>query len=172
MMKQRLSILLVAGALCLLTACGGTSDPQPPDPATTQNTPETSQSAGEQVGAGTLGDYHVEIKSAALAEEDGGNPAVIITYTWTNNSKDTSSAMVSFVEKAFQDGVQLDSATIGDSSVYDFDSMLKNVEPGGSLDVQRAYVLKDETSVVTFELTEFLSLSDDVVTMEFDLSAL
>ena len=36
-----------------------------------------------------LGDYIVEIKSATVTQDYDGNPAVIITYSWTNNSGET-----------------------------------------------------------------------------------
>lgn len=134
---------------------------------------ETSSSGtGAMIGSGDLGDYHVEIKGAQLAEDYEGNPAIIVTYSWTNNSDDTTSAMVSTSEKAFQDGVQLDTAIIMDSDVYDSGNSMKDVRPGTTLDIQCAFLLTSETSVVEFEIAEWISFSDDMVTMDFDPSAL
>lgn len=121
---------------------------------------------------GDLGDYHVEIKNAVLASDYEGNPAIIITYSWKNNSEDTTSAMSVFMEKAFQNGVQLDTAIVTNSDIYDSESTWKDIRPGASLDVQRAYELTSETGSVEFEISEFLSFSDGTVSMMFDLAEL
>lgn len=118
--------------------------------------------------AGDLGNYHVEVKDAALTTDYAGNPAIVITYSWTNNSSDTTSAMAAMLEKAFQDGVQLDAAIIGDDSVYDSEANMRDIRPGTTVDVQRAYQLTSNTALVEFELSEFPSLSKEVVLMNFD----
>lgn len=178
-MRKRIAIFGLALGLCaVLAACGGETNGagQKPvsAPAETQETetePENaadSESGGrEQAGSGDLGSYHVEIKGAELAEDYEGNPVIVITYAWTNNSEDTTSAMVAVMGKAFQDGVQLETAIVMDSNVYDSGASMKEVRPGTTLDIQCAYALTSETSTVEFELTEWISFSDDVVTMDF-----
>lgn len=118
--------------------------------------------------SGDLGDYHVEVKEAALAADYAGNPAIVITYSWTNNSSETINAMDAILEKAFQSGVQLDEAIIGDNSVYDADTQLRDIRPGTTVDVQCAYQLTSDTVVVEFELSELVSLSREVILMNFD----
>ena len=68
-----------------------------------------------------LGDYTVEIKSATVTQDYDGNPAVIITYSWTNNSSETTSPMLSISTAVFQDGIGMDSAFIYDDPAYDGD---------------------------------------------------
>lgn len=120
------------------------------------------------VGSGAVGDYYVEIKDAALCYDYEGNPAIVINYAWTNNGQDTTSAMISMMEKAFQDGVQLDSALIFDSSVYDASMSMKDVRPGNTVNVQCAFTLTS-MSVVEFELSEAFTWDDgNVVTMNFN----
>lgn len=138
---------------------GGASEPSGGD---------SVQAGGKMVGSGDIGDYHVEIKSAFLAQDYEGNPAIVITYAWTNNSDETTSAMATTIEKAFQDGVELDTAIITDDDRYDGDSSMKDVRPGTTIDVQCAFALTSDTSTVEFELSEWISLSDDMVTMDFD----
>lgn len=186
MKKKAFAFLLAAMALAF-AACGGTSGGtnSPPDrpgkpaesgpaenePAESEpeeSEPAPAQEQGRSVGSGDLGSSHVEIKGAALASDYEGNPAIIITYAWTNNGDDTTSAMVSIGEKAFQDGVQLETALIMDSSVYEAGSSMKDVRPGTTIDVQCAYALTSDTSTVEFELTEWISFSDDMVTMDFE----
>lgn len=183
-MKTKLLSLALALTLCLaLASCGGgtskensqSAEPapagtqeQPPaaDPAPSESVPEEPSSSGD------LGDYHVEIKKAALAKDYEGNPAIIITYSWTNNSEDTTNALTSVAGKAFQDGVQLETAIIMDSDLYDSEASMKDVRPGTALDIQCAYVLTSETSIVEFEMTEWISFSDEMVSMNFDPAAL
>lgn len=118
--------------------------------------------------SGDLGYYHVEVKDAALVTDYAGNPAIVITYSWTNNSSETINAMAAMLEKAFQSGVQLDEAIIGDESVYDAAAQLREIRPGTTVDVQCAYQLTSDTAPVEFELSEFVSLSREVVLMNFD----
>lgn len=136
----------------------------------------TSEPAAADAAAlsssGDLGDYHVEIRDAALAADYAGNPAIVITYSWTNNSSETINAMDAILEKAFQSGVQLDEAIIGDDSVYDMATQTRDIRPGTTVDVQCAYQLTSDTAAVEFELSEFVSLSKEVVLMNFDPAGL
>ena len=123
--------------------------------------------ASEPVGGPVnVGDYAVEIKDAFKATDYEGKPAIVITFTWTNNSDETTSAMVSLAEKAFQDGVQLESAFLVDVPGYNADADMTEIRPGVSLDVQRAYVLTS-SSIVEFEVEEFLGFGGPV-TKNFD----
>ena len=123
--------------------------------------------------AGDLGDYHVEIKSAVLTSDYGGSPAILITYSWTNNSRETTNALSAFIERAFQDGVQLDSATIlSTNPQYSAGTALRDVRPGASTDVQRAYLISDSGSPVEFEVFEFMGDDEAAVSMTFDPASL
>lgn len=120
----------------------------------------------ETAGSGTLGDYYVEIKGAELKEDYNGESVIVITYAWTNNSEDTTSAMVSTSEKAFQDGIELDTAfAVKD---VDFSNNSKDVRPGSTIDIKKAFVLSSDSSAVEFEVTEWISFSNDMVSMNFD----
>lgn len=194
-MKRRMIALAIATMLALsVTSCGGSGADEPESkdtPSTSQTTspspkesepekepstsePEPSESNEEPAaeGAGDLGDSHVEIKGAALAQDYEGKPAIVITYAWTNNSEDTTNAMVSVSEKAFQDGVQMENAIIMGSDIYESGTSMKDVRPGTTIDVQCAFLLTSDTSTVEFELTEFMSFTDNVVTMDFDPTGL
>lgn len=125
-----------------------------------ESTDSPKPSSGEMIGSGNLGDNYVEIKGGQLATDYEGNPVCIITYSWTNNSDETTSAMYEISEKAFQDGVELDSAYfILDSSIYDSGSSMKDVRPGATADIQCAFVLANQTSDVEFELSELFNFS-------------
>lgn len=136
--------------------------------------PSPSPSAALPAGpSGDLGDYHVEIKSAVLTTDYSGSQAILITYSWTNNSQETTNALSAFIERAFQDGVQLDSATIlSTNPQYSAGTALRDLRPGATTDVQRAYLLPQDTSPVEFEVYEFLGDGETGVTMSFDPASL
>lgn len=115
----------------------------------------------------------MEIKSAVLTADYGGSQAILITYSWTNNSQETTNALSAFIERAFQDGVQLDSATIlSTNPQYSAGTALRDVRPGATTDVQRAYLISDSGSPVEFEVFEFLGDDETAVSMSFDPASL
>lgn len=182
-MKNRIWALLFALALTLsLAACGGEDSGQEESgqPQSSQgedggdaaktDEPEPEPPAAE--GVGDLGNFHVEVKGAALTKDYDGKPVIVVTYAWTNNSEDTTSAVASMYEQAFQDGVQLETAYLFDNPNYDSELSMKDVRPGTTLDVQCAFVLTSETSPVEFELSEAFSWSNQKIAMNFDPAAL
>lgn len=181
-MKKRIVAALMCGAICLsLAACEPEESSASSGSNIPSSTPQESQTPSDSEATNAipgpsadLGDYHVEIKSATLAEDYEGSPTIVVTYSWTNNSDDTTSAMVAVSCTAFQDGVELESAIIADDSVYDSNSLMKEVRPGTTIDVQSAFVLSSTTSTVEVEIGEWISFQDNppIAYMEFDPSAL
>lgn len=184
-MKKVLTILLAFALLLSLTACGDSggqpsnSPTQEPtksqETETASQTPETEQPNETEHpvanGVGDLGDYHVEIKGAVLGKDYEGNPIIVITYAWTNNSDETKSPMWTMSEKAFQDGVQLDRPIIVDGDIYDAGAAMKEARPGTTIEAQCAFIMTSE-SIVEFEITELISFSSDMVSMNFDPTTL
>ena len=182
-MKNRIWARLFAMALVLsLAACGGepsetdaSSQPQSSQGESSGDAEKPAQTEAEPpaaAGVGDLGNFHVEVKGAVLTKNHDGAPVIVITYAWTNNSEDTTSAMAAMYEKAFQDGVQLESEYLYDNPNYSSDNASKEVRPGTTLDIQHAFLMTSETSLVEFELSEAFSWSDDKLTMDFDPATL
>lgn len=120
--------------------------------------------------SGKLGDYYIEITGATLDKDYYGNDIIIVSFTWTNNSDETDSAWSLFGKEAFQDGVELDSATMLKSGTMDTKANTLDVKPGASLEVQRAYILRNEESPVEFEISLLFDWDDDtVVSATFDI---
>lgn len=115
--------------------------------------------------SGNLGNYHVEIKAGRLAENEDGSTAIVIKFAWTNNSDKTTSASLAFMEAAFQNGIEIDSCY---PSEYDRDSYGKDIRPGATLEVERAFKLASETAPVEVEITRFLGDDNEVVTATFN----
>ena len=104
-----------------------------------------------------IGDYYVTVDSAKTTEDRDGNPVMIITCTWTNNSDETTSAVMSLIARAYQNGVELDSAYMID----DFDSnTMTNLRPGASTQVQYAFELDGSSSAVEFDVFEAFTAGD------------
>lgn len=66
--------------------------------------------------------------------------------------------------------MQLDSAIIMDNSVYNADDLMKDVQPGASIDVVAAYSLSSETAPVEFEVEEIISFSDEMLGKTFEIA--
>ena len=132
-----------------------------------QKTTETTRT-----NPANLGDYAVEIKSATMTQDSDGNPAVIITYSWTNNSSETTSPMGSISTAVFQDGVGMDSAFVYDDPTYDGGMYSTDVRPGTTVDVQQAFELSNTTSPIEVEITEAFSWDtpEEIAYLELDIA--
>lgn len=104
----------------------------------------------------------VEIIGASLGEDYEGNPSIIVTLSWTNNTDETNSFMWALSYTAFQDGIEMDQAYT--STEYS-DNAYKEVKPGATITVDVSFLLGSE-SVVEFEISDLLG--DDTLSDEFD----
>lgn len=126
----------------------------------TKHTPTPEPPASEDSGA--LGEYEVSILEARSSVDYEGKPAIIVGYRFTNHSDENQMFMVAIKDKAFQNGSQLEPAVIGSSDeTYNSQNLMKEVQPGGTLEVEQAYLLQDVTNNVTVEVTEMFGLSKD-----------
>lgn len=132
--------------------------------------PEEMGSAARQEG--DLGSYYVKIKGAAAAEDYEGKQAAVVTYTWTNNGDSAVSAYAAIQVKAFQSGVQLDSAVVIDPGKFDAANYMREVQPGRTAEVQSAFRLKSDTAAIEIEISELGGSSGNTVIMDYDLAEL
>ena len=123
-------------------------------------------SAAPDAWSGDLGAYHVEIKGARLSKDRDGSPAIIVVFAWTNNSKETTSALTVFKEKAFQNGIEADFSAYIEG--YNLSPELKEIRPGATLEVERAFKLTSETAPVEVEITELRGRDGAVVKATFN----
>ena len=149
-------IALAMGAALALAGCGSTSD-----------SGGISGSANEPVAAEqtqpattVASDYAVTIDGARVTSDYEGNPVVAITYTFTNNSDDTTSFMVAINTQVFQNGIELDSAYMVDD--VDVSKTMSDIKPGASIQVEEVYALND-MSEIEVEVSELFSFSDDLL---------
>ena len=114
-------------------------------------------------GTGIIDDkYYIEVLSARKSKDYSGKDVVIINYRYTNNSDETQSFMFAFNTQAFQNNVELENAIVINDKSYNSENALKDIKPGGTIEVQQAYILQDN-SPVTVEVGPLFSFDDHTV---------
>ena len=123
------------------------------------------------------GDGHMAAKAKASerktevdqdTKDYEGNSALVVTYTWSNHGADTINAAAILAAQAYQNGVELERAIIGDSTVYDSEAEWKEIPPGASLTVQYAFGMDSETTPVKVKISELLCSDGAAVVRTFD----
>lgn len=163
-MKKYLRTVTYALCVAMMIVCFAACSSEPSNTDTEAQSVQNEEKKGTD---GVLGDSKVEIGDCVLTKTYDGKDAIVINLKFTNNADDAKSYMASLISKAFQDGVELDSAIVMDDSVYDSDLQLKELKKGATIDVQVAYELANVTSDVEFEVEEFLSFDDAKVEKTF-----
>lgn len=173
-MKKLVLMVTILGLTGAVYGCGGSSDTSNNN-STTQEQQENSSEEVEEVeepvatDSGNLGDYYVEIKDCAFGQDYEGNKMIVINYNFTNNSDENAAAIWSLNQKAFQDGIQLETAIAMDDTVYNAETAMKEVQKGITIEnCQIAYVLTSD-SPVEFEMSELISVDDTKLSKTFDV---
>lgn len=158
--------MLVLGLVCglLLSRAIWPSSTRPP--AVTAP-PEETQPV-ETSAPPESGDYSVEVRDARRTADAAGNPAVVVSYAWTNDGAESVNAAGLFRAKAFQDGVQLDAAEVADIGLYDPTAYARELRPGATLELQAPFLLTSETAVIEFEVSPLPDVPGTPVLVEFD----
>ena len=92
MKRRKLLCMLVAAVMLLsLAACGKGKNTDP--------------------NLLKIGDYELRYKGAEIMTDYDGNDAIVATLDYTNNSKEATTYLWSFVETATQNGTELKGAT-------------------------------------------------------------
>ena len=138
-----------------LTACGGgASEPQ----ADAETAPEEQAQEAEPEEA-PQSKYAVTIDGSTVTSDYEGNPAMIVDFTFTNNSDEATSFAVACSQKAFQNGVQLETAIVMDDLGNGY---MAEIKPGATTQARLAFSLTDESDV-TVEVSELFSLDDTIL---------
>lgn len=139
--KTRLLCLLLTLAMALtLCACGGDKASSDPNHI-------------------VLEDCTLDYKGAVLTQDSVGNDTIVITLSYTNTGKSSASFLWTVVEKGFQNGEELDIASIfTNEDTYETvtDGQFTEIQPGASTDVCLAFILRDKESKVEVELSQII----------------
>lgn len=147
MKKRTLALLLGVVMAFGLAACGGGESAADAGANTDAEQPETEEAAGLP-SEGEVSNYYISLTGCSFGNDYDGNPIIVVNYDFTNNGEEATSALVGIYMQAFQDGVELDTAFVMDSSVYDAGIAQKDIKPGTTLEnCQSAYVLTSDSPV-------------------------
>lgn len=109
--------------------------------------------------------YAVTIDGATAATDYEGKPAVVVTFTFTNNSDETTEFASACGIDVYQNGVECDMGFVEnvDTSTY-----MAKVQPGATTQVTLAYSVKDNSDVQV-DVTPLFS-SDIIASQTFKLA--
>lgn len=175
---------LIALLLCLIlvfsfAACGSSESTEPEavkntavdDTVVLEAPPkETEAPAVTLSDSGALGDVEVAIGELEYVQDYFGDPAILIHFTFTNNSEENKSAMFSINFTAFQNGIGLKDATILDDSVYDASDLSKEIQPGTTIELAKAYTPSSETAPIEVTVSESISFDNTKLGKTFEIA--
>lgn len=140
-----------AVAACALVGCmglAGCSSASSSNGDATDNTTTTEATTEEQTDSSSDTDYAVSIDACELTTNYQGAEAIVATITWTNGSDETCAFGWTIDAAAYQNGVELDIATISvTNETYDTSAQYNQVQPGATQTVQVAFSLTDHSDV-------------------------
>lgn len=157
---------IITGILCFtlmfaLFGCGGGSSSASGSSSDSEPAVANEEAIAEEKIAES--DYAVGIEDSRIGEDYEGKKALIVNYSFTNNSEEPTSFLVAIRPQAFQNGVELSTATISFSDdSYDHESSMKDIKPGATVMVSSAFIL-DDSSVVTVECHDWLRFDGDTL---------
>lgn len=102
-----------------------------------------------------VSDCHVKYISASIEDNYVDESCLVIYYEFTNNSNENKCFDYTIGAKAFQDGVELKESNfhVNDSTK---DSSVE-IQPGTTVTVASAYILRNDTSEISLEVSTWLS---------------
>ncbi len=158
-----IAVLLTFGIFAMASGESDTTDSD----ATTQGT----GIAEKDDTASNLENYRIDILSCRLATDYEGKPIAIIKYAFTNNANEPASFYLTFEDKAYQNGVSLNTCYVVDDNVeYLSDNKTKEIKKGATLEIEEAYVLNDTTSDIEVEISQLFSFNDKTISKTFKIA--
>ncbi len=109
---------------------------------------------------GKIGEYIVTIKDYKILSPNGDDKQyLLITYEYTNNSKEAASFSGLFNDVLFQNGIEIQTPIVffDSEDQYNSDNCSKKIAPGKSLNIDRLYELSDAETDVDVEIQRWLS---------------
>lgn len=115
-----------------------------------------------------LGNFVCDVTDVSKTTDANGKPAIIVTYSFKNNSSTAIAFDNALYTIALQNDDTLSKTLLGTSD----DSALTDVsltQPGETSKIMRAYTLQDETSNITFEIYDNTD-EDNLYYLEYEFS--
>ena len=122
--------------------------------------PAVPKSDGNTVMSGipcVFSDYTVTYNNFSLSSDYEGNTVIIENLTFKNLSSEARPFFTTSNVTLYQDGIELEDAYFVDGCDYGLSQT--KLQQGASLDVQQAHVLRNTTSPVYIEITDWISFN-------------
>ena len=142
-MKRSLAAILALVMALSLAACGGDKDKGGTD------------DGGDKAETITLGKYTAVFKGYTLTKDDEGNDAMVLTYDYTNGSKEEQSFAWAFLFEATQAGEELGSPMYDENDNQITRNYEEKVQKGQTLEVAIALTLVNTTDDVVIVFSDF-----------------
>lgn len=156
-----IGIVAVIAVIAIIGSIGGGGDKKT-DTSSSADTSASSSAAVATTEKKADAKFVVKLGETKIIKDYEGKPALLVNYSFTNNSDKKQSFMVAIKDAAFQDGIGLnDAITMGNE--YDSELQMKEIMPGKTLNVQAAYVLDDTTTPVEIQISELISFNDELI---------
>lgn len=111
--------------------------------------------------------YEIRVMDYFLSKDRDGKDVLVVDYEWTNNSDETTSFWVTFSDKVFQNGIELDETVFGCDDT-NIDDEMTEIQPGAKYRVKCDYLLRDSTSPVNVVTTQYLK-NDKLIDITLEL---
>ena len=106
-----------------------------------------------------ISDCHITYLQHEIVENMAGDKCVAVYYEFTNNSDESKTFDYTVSDKAFQDGIELE------TSLFHVNDDSKNsnaeIKPGVTITVCSGFVLRNEGSDIELEIGKWIALKDD-----------
>lgn len=106
-----------------------------------------------------ISDCHITYLKHEIVENMSGKKCVAVYYEFTNNSNEGKTFWTTISDKAFQNGIELDTST------FHVNEESKNkdaeIKPGVTITVCSGFVLRDESADVELEIKKWITLKDE-----------
>lgn len=156
-----IGIVAVIAVIAIIGSIGGGGDKKT-DTSSSGDTSASTSAAVATTEKKADAKFVVKLGETKVIKDYEGKPALLVNYSFTNNSDKKQSFMVAIKDAAFQDGIGLnDAITMGNE--YDSELQMKEIMPGKTLNVQAAYVLDDTTTPVEIQISELISFNDELI---------
>ena len=130
-------------------------------PSNTYSSSETQNNTSKESNDGELGAYNVSVIGARYTSTIDGEKAVIITYSFTNNSADETFFDYAITDEVYQNGIECESLIFSNDKSYDYEMDTKKIKKGVTIEIEKAYELNDNKNDLQIELSRQFSWNDD-----------
>lgn len=122
----------------------------------------------KETDKGNVGEYYIEIGESKVSFDNEDNDILVVSYTFTNNSSHSQNFYFSTSRKYFQDGVQLGPVVPG-RITEEYKNNSKEIQPGATIVVEDAVILRNTDSPVDIELTPLAGQGKGKVSKTFTM---